>query len=263
MFAAERHEEITRTVSHERRVNGAGLAKRFGVTMETIRRDLAVLESQGKLRRVHGGAVSVDQSTSGEQGMDSRSRLAADEKRAIARKALEVLEHAEAGAVVLDAGTTVEALADLLLARDNHLPGGQEQLIITHALHIAAKLADAEGVGLELVGGRIRKLTWAATGSRPAQHYDQLRPDLAFVGCNGAHASFGLSTPDPIEAVVKATIVQAARRVVVLCDASKQDQETLTHFCSLEQIDTFITDRAPVGELAQALEDADVEVVLA
>ncbi|MBX7558335.1 DeoR family transcriptional regulator, partial [Streptomyces sp. tea 10] len=56
MFAAERHEEITRTVSHERRVNGAGLAKRFGVTMETIRRDLAVLESQGKLRRVHGGA---------------------------------------------------------------------------------------------------------------------------------------------------------------------------------------------------------------
>ena len=69
--------------------------------------------------------------------------------------------------------------------------------------------------------------------------------------------------PDPIEAVVKATIVRAARRVVVLCDASKQDQETLTRFCSLEQIDTFITDRAPVGELAQALEDADVEVVLA
>ena len=168
-----------------------------------------------------------------------------------------------AGAVVLDAGTTVEALAELMLSRDNHLEGGQEQLVITHALHIAAKLADAEGVGLELVGGRIRKLTWAATGSRAAQHYDQLRPDLAFVGCNGAHARFGLSTPDPIEAVVKSAIVTAARRVVVLCDASKQDQETLTRFCSLEQIDTFITDRAPMGDLAQALEDADVEVVVA
>ena len=163
MFAAERHEEIARTVARERRVNGAELARRFEVTMETVRRDLAVLESQGRLRRVHGGAVSVDQSTSGEQGMDSRQRQAAAEKRSIAHRALEVLERAEAGAVVLDAGTTVEALAELLLARDNHLPGGQEQLVITHALHIAAKLADAPGVGLELVGGRIRKLTWAAT----------------------------------------------------------------------------------------------------
>ncbi|MFL0562525.1 DeoR/GlpR family DNA-binding transcription regulator [Kocuria rhizophila] len=263
MFAAERHEEIARTVTRERRVNGAELARRFEVTMETIRRDLAVLESQGRLRRVHGGAVSVDQSTSGEQGMDSRHRLATAQKHSIALKALELLEDAGAGAVVLDAGTTVEALAELMLSRNNHLEGGQEQLVITHALHIAAKLADAEGVGLELVGGRIRKLTWAATGSRAAQHYDQLRPDLAFVGCNGAHARFGLSTPDPIEAVVKSAIVTAARRVVVLCDASKQDQETLTRFCSLEQIDTFITDRAPMGDLAQALEDADVEVVVA
>ena len=79
MFAAERHEEIARTVSRERRVNGAELARRFEVTMETIRRDLAVLESQDRLRRVHGGAVSVDQSTSGEQGMDSRQRLARQE----------------------------------------------------------------------------------------------------------------------------------------------------------------------------------------
>ena len=263
MFAAERHEEIARTVSRERRVDGADLAQRFHVTMETIRRDLAVLETQGRLRRVHGGAVSVDQSTSGEQGMDSRHRLATAEKQRIAVKALELLQQSGAGAVVLDAGTTVEAFAELLLHRDNRLPNGQEQLVITHALHIAAKLADAQGVGLELVGGRIRKLTWAATGSRAVQHYDQLRPDLAFVGCNGAHARFGLSTPDPIEAVVKSAIVRAARRVVVLCDASKQDQETLTRFCALEQIDTFITDRAPTGELALALEDADVEVVLA
>lgn len=263
MFAEERQAEIAELVLTTRRVNGADLARRFDVTMETVRRDLAALEAAGRLRRVHGGAVSADQSTSDEKAISSRKHLNTPEKRRIAQAAFDLLRTSGAGAVVLDAGSTVEALADLIVRTDSTLPDGQEQLIITHALHIAAKLADASGIGLELVGGRVRKLTWAAAGGRAAEHYTRLRPDLAFVGCNGAHASFGLSTPDPIEAVVKATIVRAARRVVVLCDASKQDQETLTRFCSLEQIDTFITDRAPVGELAQALEDADVEVVLA
>lgn len=263
MFAEERQEDIARLVSGARRVNGAELAKRFSVTMETVRRDLAVLEKAGKLRRVHGGAVSADQSTSGEQGIGSRQRINAEQKRRIAGAAMDVLAASGAGAVVMDAGSTVELLVDLMVRRDNHLPGGQEQLVITHALHIAAKLADARGVGLELVGGRIRKLTWAATGSRAAQHYAQLRPDIAFVGCNGIHAEFGLSTPDPIEAVVKTAIVRGSRRVVALCDHSKHDQETLMRFCSLAEIDALITDRRPGEELSRALEDADVEVVLA
>ena len=249
MFAEERQEEIARLVAQSRRVNGAELAKRFSVTMETVRRDLAVLEKSGKLRRVHGGAVSADQSTSGEQGIDSRQRINADEKRRIAAAALDVLVDSGAGAVVLH--------------RDNGLQDGQERLIITHALHIAAKLADTDGIGLELVGGRIRKLTWAATGARASQHYEQLRPDIAFVGCNGIHAQFGLSTPDPIEAVVKTAIVRGARRVVAMCDHSKQDRETLMKFCSLPEIDTLITDRAPGAELSRALEEANVEVIVA
>ena len=93
--------------------------------------------------------------------------------------------------------------------------------------------------------------------------YTRLRPDLAFVGCNGIHAAFVLSTPDPIEAVVKTAIIQTSRRVVVLCDSAKHDQETLMRFASLDEIDTLITDRAPGPELAAALEEADVEVVIA
>lgn len=263
MFAEERQAEIAELVATTRRVNGAELARRFDVTMETVRRDLAALESVGKVRRVHGGAVSVDQSTSDELAIHSRQHLNTPEKRRIAEAAFTLLRASGAGAVVLDAGSTVEALADLIVKSDSTLPDGKEQLIVTHALHIAAKLADATGIGLELVGGRVRKLTWAAAGGRAAEHYTRLRPDLAFVGCNGLHARFGLSTPDPIEAVVKTAIVQTSRRVVVLCDSAKFDQETLMHFASLEDIDTLVTDRAPDPELAAALEDADVEVVIA
>lgn len=186
MFAEERQAEIAELVLTTRRVNGADLARRFDVTMETVRRDLAALEAAGRLRRVHGGAVSADQSTSDEKAISSRKHLNTPEKRRIAQAAFDLLRTSGAGAVVLDAGSTVEALADLIVRTDSTLSDGQEQLIITHALHIAAKLADASGIGLELVGGRVRKLTWAAAGGRAAEHYTRLRPDLAFVGCNGS-----------------------------------------------------------------------------
>ena len=142
MFAEERQAEIAELVLTTRRVNGADLARRFDVTMETVRRDLAALEAAGRLRRVHGGAVSADQSTSDEKAISSRKHLNTPEKRRIAQAAFDLLRTSGAGAVVLDAGSTVEALADLIARTDSTLPDGQEQLIITHALHIAAKLAD-------------------------------------------------------------------------------------------------------------------------
>jgi DeoR family fructose operon transcriptional repressor len=87
--------------------------------------------------------------------------------------------------------------------------------------------------------------------------------DIAFVGANGIAAGFGLSTPDVDEAAVKTAIVRSARRVVLLADSSKFSEETLISFANLEDIDALITDRAPRGSLADALSDADVEVIVA
>ena len=89
MFAEERQAEIAELVLTTRRVNGADLARRFDVTMETVRRDLAALEAAGRLRRVHGGAVSADQSTSDEKAISSRKHLNTPEKRRIAQAAFE------------------------------------------------------------------------------------------------------------------------------------------------------------------------------
>lgn len=91
----------------------------------------------------------------------------------------------------------------------------------------------------------------------------KLRPDIAFVGANGIHATFGLSTPDPEEAAVKAAFVTSARRVVALADSSKLDAETLVQFATLKDVDTLITDSEPSAELTAALADAGVDVVIA
>jgi len=123
---------------------------------------------------------------------------------------------------------------------------------------------DDEGEVVQLlVGGQLRKMTWAAVGARAAEHFGTMRPDIAFIGANGIEAHFGISTPGMNEAIVKTAICKAARRVVLLCDSAKFGQESLVRFAGFEDIDTLITDREPEGALRQALEAANVEIVIA
>lgn len=255
MFAEERYRQISGLVSAEGRVTVAGLSSRFGITKETVRRDLALLESDGVLRRVHGGAISGSGATTNEPSLSSRASQHSPEKKRIALAALALVP--ATGAVLLDAGSTIGALADELVEE-----AGTGLTVVTHSVPVAAALSGA-GLSVELVGGRVRALTSAAVGSSTVAHLGRLRADLAFIGTNGISAGFGLSTPDTDEAAVKTAIIRSGRRVVLLADSSKFDEESLVAFAHLEDIDVLITDRAPAPSLADALADADVEVIVA
>ncbi|MBG6183488.1 DeoR family fructose operon transcriptional repressor [Arthrobacter sp. CAN_A214] len=254
MFAEERYRQISNLVSADGRVTVAGLSSRFAITKETVRRDLALLERDGVLRRVHGGAIAENSATTNEPSLTSREATHTSRKLRIAQAALDMVP--ATGAIVLDAGTTTGALAWLLPA---DRPG---LTVITHAVPVANSAVNS-GLQVELVGGRVRAPTSAAVGSGTVARFGRLRADVAFVGANGISAGFGLSTPDADEAAVKAAIVRSARRVVLLADSSKFNEETLVSFASLEDIDALITDSAPTGALAAAFADADVEVVIA
>ena len=255
MFAEERYRRITDMVGKDGRVTVAGLSSHFAITKETVRRDLALLENDGVLRRVHGGAIRDTGATTDEPSLTSRSARHTPEKKRIAQAALTLVP--TTGAVVLDAGSTTGSLSELLAADSRNAV-----TVVTHSVQIAASIAGA-GLSVELVGGRVRALTSAAVGSSTVAQLSRLRADVAFVGANGIAAPFGLSTPDVEEAAVKTAIVRSARRVVLLTDSSKFHEESLVSFAPLEDIDALITDRAPEGSLADALSDADVEVIVA
>jgi DeoR family fructose operon transcriptional repressor len=261
MFAEERHRLIGGMLADDGKVTVADLSGRFGITRETVRRDLAQLESAGVLRRVHGGAVAASKASTTEESHTVRTSRHFAEKRLIAQRALDLLPHGPVSAV-LDAGTTTELLAEAMVDR---IPAQRaaEILAVTHALPIANRLAASPDFQLELVGGRLRGLTSAAIGARAVEQFQALRPDIAFLGTNGVHYEFGLSTPDVLEAAVKSAIVRCARRVVVLADSSKFGEEAFVRFGTLNEIDALVTDRAPQGALAAALERADVEVLVA
>jgi DeoR family fructose operon transcriptional repressor len=260
VYATERQQLIEQLIATDGRVGVVDLAERFGVTTETVRRDLGLLERSGLVRRVHGGAVSHARASTAESSVAERSQRRSGAKQSIARTALALLGPGFDGSVYLDAGTTTAAVAQLLV--QDTRPGALLE-VVTHSMTVAHVLAGAPTLNLTAIGGRVRGLTAAAVGADTVDAITRLRPDVAFIGTNGLSADFGLSTPDPDEAAVKRAIVAASRRVVVVADADKFDAELLISFAAIEDIDVLVTDAVPRGALAAALDEAGIEVQVA
>jgi DeoR family fructose operon transcriptional repressor len=255
VYAEERYEAIAGLVRSQGRVSVSEVAATFGVTTETVRRDLAHLERAGLLRRVHGGAVATTALALAEVALDARDVAQAAQKDRIAKAAVELVP-GNGGSLVLDAGTTTARLAGVL-------PTDRELLVITHAVPVAARLAGLPGISLQLIGGAVRGSTQAAVGPDTVAALADLRADVVFVGTNALLPGFGLSTPNVEEAAVKRALVRAGRQVVVLADSSKLDRENLVRFAELSAVDVLITDDGASDAAVQAVRAEGVEVVIA
>ncbi|MFB6562516.1 DeoR/GlpR family DNA-binding transcription regulator [Streptomyces sp. NPDC056400] len=252
MYAPERRHEILRLAREAGSVDVLSLADRFQVTAETVRRDLTALDRSGLLRRVHGGAIPAGR-LDFEPDLTERETTAADEKHRIAAAALTELP--DGGSVVLDAGSTIARLAAAI-------PVDVALTVVTHALPVAARLADHTGIDLHLVGGRVRHRTRAAVDAWALRAYAEIRADVLFLATNGFTAEGGLTTPDLGEAAVKRAAMTAARRVVLLADSAKAGQEHFARFGSFTEVDLLITDTGLAPADKASIEAAGTEVVL-
>jgi DeoR family fructose operon transcriptional repressor len=262
MYAEERLIRVERIVADSGRVAVADLAREFDVTTETVRRDLAQLEGRGILRRVHGGAVAASNSSRLEESVSQRRDRNADAKARIALAAMRLIPSSFSGAIAIDAGTTTGLLAEHI-ARWRPDAAHQTLVVITNSIPVASTISDNSDVEVHLLGGRLRGITSAAVGASTLAQLSRMRPDIAFIGANGVHAEFGLSTPDQEESAVKTALTRGARRAVAMVDASKLGEETLVSFADLGDLDTLITDVKPAPDLAAALRRAEVEVMVA
>ncbi|WP_028478508.1 DeoR/GlpR family DNA-binding transcription regulator [Nocardia sp. CNY236] len=255
MYAEERQQAIAVLVGQRGRVSVTELSEQFGVTTETVRRDLAVLDRGGLLRRVHGGAVPAATLTAVELGTTEREGSRAVEKDRIGKAALDFLPPS-GGSILLDAGTTTRRMAA-------HLPTDRELVAVTNSVPIAARLSIYANVRLHLIGGRVRGITQAVVGADAIRMLGELRLDVAFIGTNGLTVAHGLSTPDADEAAIKRMMVASAHRVVVVADSTKVGREDLIRFAPIEQCDVLVTDDDLPRSARSALSDCGVEVVIA
>lgn len=255
MYAPERQREIVLHAQSIGRVSVTGLAHHFNVTPETIRRDLDALAEQGLLNRVHGGAIPPDRLRINETSLGSRAQISPTEKHSIAAKAIELLPHTESLTVLVDAGTTTGSLCNLL--------PDWVSTVVTNSVPSAGVLSLREDLDVILLGGNVRGVTQATVGAEAISSLENLRVDVAFMGTNGFSIDHGLSTPDPQEAAIKRTMVNAADMVYALADSSKWGIDHLVRFAGIDEIGTLITDDALPEQAVSALQAAGVNVEIA
>ena len=252
MYAEERQHEIVTRARNLGRVSVTDLAGRYGVTPETIRRDLDSLSVRGLLSRVHGGAVPVDKLRLIEVSLRDRQETSQEQKLAIAERAVAMLPERDELTVLLDAGTTTAKLCALLPT--------WVSMVATNSVPIAGEIADRGDLNVTLLGGQVRGLTQASVGAETIASLERLRIDVAFLGTNGFSAEFGFSTPDPSEAAVKRAMLSRARHVYVLADASKFGADYLVQFANPTEVDALITDTRLDDAAAEAMREADLQV---
>jgi DeoR family glycerol-3-phosphate regulon repressor len=241
-IAARRHDEIMRRLSQAGTVSVEELAKAFGVSRETIRRDLKALADRGRLDVVHGGAARREAI---EPALDLRVRQNADGKAAIGRAAARLVE--DGMVVLLDSGTTTLAVARALLARKN-------LTVCTNSLAIAQLLCRVAGTRVHLLGGEIDPTDEAAVGIDVIEAIGRFRVDLAFVGVGGVSPSGEITDYTRPAAEQRARMILAASSAYLVADRVKFGRLTPIRIGYAEAAAGLIVDCEPPVGLREALE---------
>lgn len=234
-------------------VSVEALAEQFGVTLQTVRRDVQQLADAGLLTRFHGG-VRLPSSTTENIGYSQRQALQASEKARIARAVAErVPNHCS---LILNIGTTTEAVARELMQH-------RGLRVITNNLNVATILADNADCEVIIAGGVVRSRDHGIVGEATVDFIRLFKVDLALIGISGIEADGSLRDFDYREVKVARAIIEHARQVWVLADQSKFGREAMVHQARLGEVDMLFTDAPPPEPFPQLLADAGVTCVVA
>ncbi|NNE72950.1 MAG: DeoR/GlpR transcriptional regulator [Acidimicrobiales bacterium] len=253
LFQAERQREIVGLTAERGRVEVAELAGQFGVTTETIRRDLSELQQQRMLRRVHGGAVPWETSEF-EPLLSVRADLHDSEKRRIARRAVQELP--DTGAILIDSGSTLSRFSEAI-------PQDRSLRIVTNSVLNVLTLAKSDAFEVTVIGGILRKNTLAMVDAQAVEAVAELSVDTLFISSDGFSPARGLTTPYREEAAIKKAMIRAADRVVALVDHSKFGHDHLVRFAEWSDVDVLVTTSELGAEAVAEIEATGTTVVLA
>lgn len=236
MLQEERFIRIRSLLATFTRVSTERVARDLDVSRETARRDLLDLETQGALRRVHGGAVAIGPEP--EAPLSVRQRSNPSEKRRIAKAALKLLMPGQT--LFLDAGTTTNILAEELAT----LSG---LTVVTNSLSIALRLATTNTTrtsnhNIILLGGHVHAETEAVYGDITVGEVHRYKADVAMLSPVGLDAKHGATSFESHECEVARAMCTQAMRVVILADHSKIGQSSRVSYIASADIDTVVTD---------------------
>ena len=227
------------------------LSEQVDASTSTVRRDLTALESEGNVRRTHGGARIVTPKTD-EFAFSARDTHQLDEKEAIGRACAALIGSNQS--VILDAGTTVHHVAKYL---EQKAPQ-----IVTNSLPVANLFASASQVEVILAGGVIYPRLGVLVGPMTVEAFSKMRADVAIMSAGGISLE-GITNSHALLIDIQRAMLKSAQKIVFCLDSSKFGRQSVSPLCGLDMVDTIVTDAGAPAELVAGLRARGVEVVVA
>jgi DeoR family transcriptional regulator, fructose operon transcriptional repressor len=253
---AGRKAQLAAYVADAGQVTVGELAERFGVSIDTVRRDLDQLSADGVLVRTYGGAVSLSTIARTDRAVDQRLTLQEQEKERIAALAAALVQ--DGSTIMINGGTTTLALA-------RELRQHRDLTVATNNLLVPGALPPSAVRDIYVFGGAVRSMTLATIGpvsfrANGGAELD-ISCDLALIGVGAVSAEAGYTTSNLAEAAMMREMIGRAARVAILADSSKFGRRLFAQVSELSSADYLITDTPPPPALRDALAASEVEVL--
>jgi DeoR/GlpR family transcriptional regulator of sugar metabolism len=229
------------------------IARMLNVSDGTIRNDLNALEEEGRLKRVHGGAVLTEQNQFQNNSFVRRYNQNVSAKIAIAREAALLVEDGDS--IFLDASSTCYYLARALSER-------AKLRVMTNGFEVARELAQNASNSVILVGGVVNNDSSSVTGLLSEQIIAEMHIEKAFFSCSGFSIERGMTEVHFEEAQLKRKAIESSQQVIALIDSSKFGKEDLTPFARPDRITGLITDSGLTPEWATKLKKAGIDLTV-
>jgi len=249
----ERQNNIQQIILRNLRISISEVCEKFSISEATARRDLEILASEGKVLRVHGGAIVVTQ-TPPELPILQRQNEQSQEKISIGQAAAALVNEGET--IFLGSGTTVLEAARILRGR-------HPLTVITNSLPVVNVLAGAEGITVICLGGMLRESELSFIGHITEQALVEVRADKALIGTRAISLEHGLTHEYLPETMTDRAILKVAQEIFILADHTKLGRTATVLLAPLERISTLITDHAAPQEFTDAIQACGVNVILA
>jgi DeoR/GlpR family transcriptional regulator of sugar metabolism len=252
LITQERRRSLIEILRKQPGLSVSGLSNSLAVSENTIRNDLNALEEEGRLKRVHGGAILKDQNQFQNDSFMRRYNQNTAAKLAIAREAALLIRDGDS--ILLDASSTSFYLAQALSGRS-------KLRIITNGFEVARELAQNASNTVILIGGVVNNDSSSVTGLLSERIIAEMHIEKAFVSCSGFSIDRGMTEVFLEEAQLKRKAIESSKEVIALIDSSKFGKEDLTPFARTNQITSLFTDSNLTEEWKNRLNSAKIDFI--
>ena len=251
MLAIERRREIIARLTADGKVLVSELAKEFGVTEETIRRDLERLDKDGVASKTYGGAVSK-QSAALDLPYNVRESVNVEQKQQLAEKLAMLIRDGDR--LMVDSSSTALYVIKRIKSKKN-------LTIITNSVKILLELADKQDWTVLSTGGVLKKGALSLTGSSAEKMINSYHVDTAICSCKGIDISLGITDSNENDSLIKQAMLHSAERRILALDNEKFDKKSFVKVCDFPDLDLIVTDSAPTERWISFCEEHSLKLI--